>query len=139
MKKKVEFENIAALLVGLWVMLLPLFVERIDNYPGAHVYLWNFFFVGLTVVAMSLVVMKKLVAWAEILNIIAGTWLLLSPLFLIYFTRSNVLYWNSVICGSLIAFFSALSLPFVSSVIYHKHKKTDETPILVNPHQRTHI
>lgn len=125
-KKSFESENLAALLFGAWVLVVPLIGGTIENYRGANVYIWNFEFVGLAVVFFSILAIKRMFAWAERLNIIAGVWLLLSPLFLIYFNLSEFYFWNSVICGGLIAFFSALTLPFTDNVIYHIHKRTKE-------------
>ncbi len=136
MRKQVEYENTATLILGVWLMLIPLFTDRIHNYPGAHVYQWNFFLVGLTVVVMSSFVLKKMVAWAERLNVIAGTWLMMSPLFLIYFNKSEALFWNAVVCGSAIAFISAMALPTVENIIYHKHKP-EEISYLLNQHHHT--
>lgn len=134
MRKQVEYENIATLILGAWLMLVPLFVNKIQNYRGANVYSWNSFLVGLTVVVMSSIVLKRMFAWAERLNVIAGTWLIVSPLFLIFFNKSDAYFWNAVVCGGAIAFLSALALPTVESVIYHKHKKENERSYLSNPH-----
>lgn len=138
MKRKLEYENLITLVLGGWMMFLPLSVERIDNYPGANVYLWNCFFVGLLVMVMSVLAMKAMISWAETINLWAGIWLLVSPLFLIYYDKSDTLFWNSVVCGALIAFLSALALPIVNNIIYHKHKKEDFS-FLENPHRRSRI
>lgn len=125
-KKAFQFENLASLVVGAWVLALPLLGGQIPSYRGAHVYLWNFVIIGLVVIFMSVFAIRKMVAWAERINIIAGTWLLISPLFLIYFNLSNFYFWNAVACGALIAFFSALALPSADHVIYHKHERDSD-------------
>ena len=142
-KKTFQLENLAALIVGAWVLATPLIGGQIPTYRGAHVYLWNFAFVGATVICMSVFSIKKMVAWAERVNIIAGTWLLVSPLFLIYFNLSNFYFWNAVISGTLIAFFSAFALPAANHVIYHKHIKSKEDehdciPVLKPRHMHQH-
>jgi hypothetical protein len=76
-------------------------------------------------------------AWAERLNLLFGGWLLVSPLFLLYYDKSTILFWNSVVCGALIAFFSALALPIVENVLYHKHKEhkgKEHPPYVLKPH-----
>src|SRR4051794_36197264 len=108
-KKAFEFENLASLITGVWVLALPLIGGQIPTYRGAHVYLWNFVIVGLVVISMSIFSIRKMVAWAERINIISGTWLMVSPLFLIYFNHSNFYFWNAVISGAVIAFFSSLA------------------------------
>lgn len=125
-KKSFESENLITLLFGAWILVAPLLGGTIENYRGANVYIWNFEFVGLSVIFLSIMAIKRWAAWAEILNIVAGVWLLLSPLFLIYFNLSEFYFWNSVICGSVIAFFSTLATPFAENVHYHIHKKTKE-------------
>lgn len=125
-KKTFEYENLASLVIGAWVFFSPLIGGLIPNYRGAHVYLWNFELVGLAVIFMAILSIKNMAAWAERVSIIAGIWLMVSPLFLIYFNLSAFYFWNSVISGGLIAVLSALALPAADNVIYHKHKKTKE-------------
>lgn len=141
-KKNFEYENLASLITGAWVLICPLIGGLIPTYRGAHVYWWNFLFVGLSVIFMSIFSIRKMVAWAERVNIIAGIWLMVSPLFLIYFHQSSFYFWNAVICGGLIALFSALALPMADHVIYHRHKKTkqdiDETISVLRPKHLNH-
>jgi len=129
-KKSFEYENLGSLIVGAWVLFSPLIGGFIPSYRGLHVYWWNFIIVGLAVIFMSILSIRKMVAWAERVNIIAGVWLMVAPLFLIYFNQSSFYFWNSVISGGLIAFLSALALPIADHVIYHKHvlSKKDRGP-----------
>lgn len=135
MEKKLKKENVITLIVGVWVMISPIFLGEIPGYPGANVYMWNFFFVGIVVMITSFIAIKKQVAWAERLTLIYGVWLLLSPLFLIYFNRSEVYFWNSILSGVVISYFSALAIPFVENIIYHRHSK-DKEDFLINPHNK---
>ncbi|MGZ3789033.1 MAG: SPW repeat protein [Bacteriovorax sp.] len=136
MKKKLKIDSIITLLVGVWVLFLPVTVGKIPNFTFPHTYLYNFIFVGLAVIVLSIISMTRMVSWAERVNVAAGIWLMVSPLFLIYYNRSDVLFWNSLICGILIATSSAIALPIVEKVIYHKHKhKEEEDFFLGNPHR----
>jgi len=132
-KKSFEYENLGSLLIGAWVLFSPMIGGLIPTYRGLHVYWWNFIIVGLAVVFMSILSIRKMVAWAERVNIIAGVWLMVAPLFLIYFNQSSFYFWNSVISGGAIAFLSALALPIADHVIYHKHvlSKKDREPLPV--------
>lgn len=125
-KKTFEYENLASLIVGAWVLFSPLVGGVIQNYRGAHVYLWNFAIVGFVVIFMSIFAIKNLVAWAERVNIISGVWLMVSPLFLIYFNLSNFYFWSAVLSGALIAILSALALPEADHIIYHKHARNKD-------------
>lgn len=124
--KSFEYENLASLILGAWLIAVPFIGGIIPTYRGAHVYWWNFILVGLTVIFMSVMALKNMVAWAERVNIIAGIWLMVSPLFLIYFNQSSFYFWNAVLTGGLIAFLAALALPAADHVIYHKHVRTKD-------------
>lgn len=140
-KSTYEIENLASLLIGAWLLVAPLIGGSIDGYRGANVYIWNFELVGLAVVFLSLIAIKRMVVWAVVLNIVAGVWLILSPLFLIYFHLSDYYFWNSLLSGGLVAFFSALGLPMANGIRYHIHKKTktdEENSISVLKPKRLH-
>jgi hypothetical protein len=130
-KKEIEYENLVTLVIGIWVMIAPLFLGIIPSYPGANVYIWNFFFVGLTVIVMSVLATRKMVVWAETINFMAGVWLILSPLFLVYYNLSEFYFWNSIIAGLFVSIFSAMSIPLLDKIVYHKHKRS---PVKENDH-----
>lgn len=123
-KKSFEYENLATLILGAWTIAVPFIGGLLPSYRGAHVYWWNFLLVGLTVVFTSIMALKNMVAWAERVNIMAGIWLMVSPLFLIYFNLSSFYFWSALVSGALIAFLAALALPVADHVIYHKHVKS---------------
>lgn len=138
-KKEIEYENFVTLAIGVWVMIAPLFLGSIPDYPGANVYMWNFFFVGIAVIIMSVLAIRKMVAWAETINFMAGVWLIISPLFLIYYNLSELYFWNSIITGLFIAIFSAMSIPILEKIIYHKHIKSfneENDPYWILNHQK---
>jgi hypothetical protein len=139
MKKQYQLENFLTLVFGIWVMFSPFIGGRISNYPGANVYIWNFIFVGLTVIIMSVFALRDMVNWAERLCLYSGIWLMLSPLFLIFYNLSNFYFWNAVISGGLIAFTSGLALPKIEKIHYHKHKvKPGWETHFLTPHRAIH-
>lgn len=139
--KSFEYENLANLILGAWIMAVPFIGGLIPSYRGAHVYWWNFILVGLTVIFMSVLALKNMVAWAERVIIIAGVWLMVSPLFLIYFNKSSFYFWNAVLSGGLVAFLAALALPMADHVIYHRHvrrKKYEDSVHMFNQKHGPH-
>src|SRR6516164_10688264 len=95
--------------LGLWVFGSPWFIEHamIGTQPGAGSRgMLNLWVVGLAVLLLTTLAINGIVnrAWAVPAVLALGAWLLLSP-WIIGFTATAPLMWNSVICGALIFVF----------------------------------
>lgn len=115
-----QWENITNIFLGAWVLAIPwVFGFGFEKYE-VNVIMWNFFLIGLTVIVSSVIALRKLKPWPEWLSFYTGIWLFFSPLFLLYWKNSTLL-WNSILFGLLIATFSAFAIPFAErKKMYHR-------------------
>src|SRR6516162_3075039 len=96
--------------LGLWVFGSPWFIEHamIGAQPGAGSRgMLNLWVVGPAVILLTTLVINGIVigAGARLAVLALGAWLLLSP-WIIGFSGTVPLMWNSVICGALIFVFA---------------------------------
>jgi len=136
---RTDWENWTNIFLGLWVMFLPWTVGYGFHPYYVNIVSWNFIIMGIVVVTMSGLSLKKVLPYAEWLVLFAGLWLFFSPWFLLYednspwyvfYNENNSLLWNSVVTGALITLFSALTIPTVEKIVYKKHvNKNPEHPI----------
>jgi hypothetical protein len=99
--------------LGLWVLGSPWFVEHamVSTQPGGGTRgMLNLWVVGLGVVVLTTLAINGIMtAWDQRAIFAAGAWLLLSP-WIIGFTTTGPLMWNSVIFGGLIFVFAGWRL-----------------------------
>ena len=105
-----KWENWLILLIGVWVCSIPWTLSFGFDANDLNVVMWNFLMVGGCVIMTSVIALRKLKIWTEWLSLFMGMWLIFSPLFLLYYNTS-VLLWNSIIFGVLITGLSALAIP----------------------------
>ena len=118
--KTAKWENIIILFIGIWLFSIPWSVGWGFGPNDINVVMWNFVTIGAAVIITSIIALRDIKVWAEWLSLFMGIWLTLSPLLLIYFTNSFLL-WNSVIFGLAIAGLSALSIPIAEKQrVYNK-------------------
>ena len=86
------------ILIGLWITISP------DRYDYDTLEARNFFIVGPLVVTAAVISLWEVNRGARYFNLIAGTWMAFSPLFLAYETNHSVM--NSIISGILLILFS---------------------------------
>lgn len=125
--KTAKWESILILFIGLWLMSIPWTVSWGFGPNDINVVMWNFVMIGLCSVATAIIALKNIRVWAEWLNLFMGAWLIFSPLFLIYWDNSFLL-WNSVLFGVAIVALSALAIPIaekqrVYNRLMRKHHK----------------
>ncbi len=129
---KADWENWINLFLGVWVLTLPWTVGYGFHPFNVNVVSWNFVIMGIVVAGMSVMAIRKVSPYAEWLNLFAGVWLFLSPWFLLYednspwyvfYNENNLLMWNSIVLGTFITLFSALTIPIVEKIVYKKHRK----------------
>ena len=105
-----KWENWIILLAGIWLAVTPWVLSfGLEKYE-VNVIMWNFIMIGLTVIGTSVVALKSLKVWPEWLSFFMGTWMVFSPLFLIYY-KNDLLLWNSIVFGVIIAGLSARCIP----------------------------
>lgn len=100
--------------VGLWVFGSPWFLEHAmhtGEQGGGIRGMLNLWVVGPAVILLTTFALNGLVsrAWAEPAVLALGGWLLLSP-WVVGFTRTAPLMWNSVIFGALLVVFAGWGL-----------------------------
>lgn len=108
--KTAKWENIVILFIGLWLFSIPWTVSWGFGSNDINVVMWNFTMIGAVVVFDSIVALRHLRVWAEWLSLFMGAWLVFSPLFLVYWDNSFLL-WNSIGFGIIITALSALAIP----------------------------
>jgi hypothetical protein len=131
--KTAKWENIVILFIGLWLFSIPWTISWGFGSNDINVVMWNFTMIGAVVIFTSVVALRHLRVWAEWLSLFMGIWLICSPLFLIYWDNTFML-WNSVACGIAITTLSALSIPIAEKQIMYnrllrKHHHKDHRAI----------
>jgi hypothetical protein len=127
--KKAKWEHIIIIFIGLWLMSIRWTVGWGFGPNDINVVMWNFLMVGAAVIITSIIALRNIRIWAEWLNLFMGTWLILSPLLLIYYKNSFFL-WNSILFGVAIVGLSAISIPIAEKQrVYNR---------LMRKNQRTH-
>lgn len=118
--KTAKWENIIILFIGIWLFSIPWTVGWGFGPNDVNVVMWNFVTIGAAVIVTSIIALRQIKVWAEWLSLFMGLWLTLSPLLLIYFSNSFLL-WNSIVFGLAIAGLSALSIPIAEKQrVYNK-------------------
>ena len=95
--KKQHWQDWVNLLLGIWLLLAPLAIER--GASGAVIP--NFYFVGIALIIFAVVALVAFRLWEEWVNVILGAWLLVSP-WLLGFSTVTALMSNAVLIGALI-------------------------------------
>lgn len=108
--KTAKWENILILCIGLWLFSIPWTVSWGFGSNDINVVMWNFTMIGAVTIFTSIVALRHLRVWAEWLSLFMGAWLVFSPLLLVYWNNSFLL-WNSIVFGLAITGLSALSIP----------------------------
>jgi hypothetical protein len=82
----------------------------------------NLWIVGLAVLLLTTLAINGLLArvWGELAVLVLGAWLLLSP-WIIGFTATAPLMWNSVICGALLFVFAGWGF-----AVERRHKSSEK-------------
>lgn len=121
-----KWENWIILICGIWLTVTPWVLSfGLEKYE-VNVIMWNFIMVGLTAIGTSLVALKSLKVWPEWLSFFMGSWMMMSPFFLIYY-KNDVLLWNSLLFGAIIAGLSALCIPLAEKRrLYYRMLRRDK-------------
>jgi hypothetical protein len=87
------WEDWATLLIGLWLFASP-WILKVDNAAAAE----NFLLVGALVIIFELVTFYTLRVWEEWINIVLGSWLIVSSFRISEFAAVA----NAFVCGVLL-------------------------------------
>jgi hypothetical protein len=87
------WEDWATLVIGIWLFASP-WALQVDDSTAAE----NFLIVGALVITFELVTFYTLRVWEEWINIVLGTWLIVSSLTMSGFATVA----NAVVCGALL-------------------------------------
>jgi hypothetical protein len=87
------------LLLGAWLFASPWAMNFASSAHGAA---RNAYVVGAAIVLFAGVAMYMRAAWEEGVNILLGSWMMVSP-WIIGFNTNNAVTENSVVCGLLVA------------------------------------
>lgn len=112
MKNKLKWTLSLNYMIGFWIFILPWTLGPGFKNNAVNVAMWNFLFIGLTVIILSILSQrtKGMFSWEYWLLVLTGSWLMVSPWFLLYFNQS-ALMWNSLIFGLALASSNALIIP----------------------------
>ena len=109
MKKQHRQDTVNALL-GVWVFISPWLLQHVmagaaapNGVGGAA--MWNLYLVGFAIAAFAVAALYLFNPWEEWINLALGCWLLVSP-WLLGFSTSTALMWNTVIAGGLVVVFA---------------------------------
>lgn len=107
--EKAKWENFINAILGVWLFVSPWVLLSAAESVSSSVS-WNYWVVGAIVAGTAIIALLNLRPWEEILNLILGVWLILSPWVMGYNTESALL-WNSVISGLAVVAMSGFALP----------------------------
>ena len=77
---KRRWQDWANLVLGLWLFISP----RVLGYSAETAAAWNAYVIGAGIVVFAFIAARMPKAWEEIINMVLGVWLVLSPFVLGY-------------------------------------------------------
>ncbi|HKW80236.1 MAG TPA: SPW repeat protein [Casimicrobiaceae bacterium] len=105
--KNRRWQEWITLLLGIWLFLSPWIVRYVDTSMTAS---WNGWILGIAVVVFSAIALSIVKSWADIVNVVLGIWLIISPWALAFSGTSRGAETNDVIVGILVIVFAAWAL-----------------------------
>lgn len=98
---KRRWQDRANLILGLWVFVSP----RVLDYTGQTAAAWNAYVIGAGIVVFALIAARIPKAREEIINMVLGVWLVVSPFVLGYSAMTEIAL-HSVLVGILATAFA---------------------------------
>jgi hypothetical protein len=93
-----HWQDPANFIIGLWLMASPwVLAFDSDVTPTANAVIFGFFVAGLALLAML-----KVMVWEELVSVVLGVWLAVSP-WVLGFTGHPAALWNAAVAGVLVA------------------------------------
>ncbi|RWB96345.1 MAG: hypothetical protein EOQ57_26895 [Mesorhizobium sp.] len=99
-------------MIALWTLISPWVLVHLSMAPPSQLQisasaLWNFLFVGVTMMVISITQLMAATIWEGRVNVAMGIWLIVSP-WVLGFRSDLVLTWNAVMVGILAIVVSGL-------------------------------
>lgn len=99
--EKRRWQDWANLVLGLWLFVSP----RALDYSGVTAAAWNAYVIGAGILVCAVIAARIPKAWEEIINMVLGVWLVLSPFVLGYSGMTEIAL-HSVLVGILATAFA---------------------------------
>lgn len=98
---KRRWQDWANLVLGLWLFISP----RVLGYSEEAAAAWNSYVIGAGIVVFALIAARMADAWEEIINMVLGVWLVVSP-FVLGYSAATEIALHSVLVGILATAFA---------------------------------
>ncbi|GMR07071.1 MAG: SPW repeat protein [Gammaproteobacteria bacterium] len=95
--KELRWQDWAIVLLGVWLVLSPVFGIGVVNDVAA----FNSYLTGTAVAIFASVALARPQLWEEYTNLFLGLWLIIAPFFLGFSNQTGPM-WNQIIVGLLI-------------------------------------
>ncbi|RTM04467.1 MAG: hypothetical protein EKK31_16920 [Hyphomicrobiales bacterium] len=105
MEKASSSKGFLRAMIALWTLISPWVLVHLSMAPPSQFQisagaLWNFLFVGVTMMVISVAQLMTATIWEGRVNAAVGVWLIASP-WVLGFRSDPVLTWNAVVVGIL--------------------------------------
>lgn len=104
--REVRWQDVANAAIGAWLLVCP-WVLGIGDEEFAEA--WNAYALGGAILLVSALALPLPHMWEEIINVVLGTWLILSP-WTLEFSRHFAVAANAVIAGALVVALAAWAI-----------------------------
>jgi len=113
-------QNRLGLALGIWLFITPwLNVDVIPRESAPGIFL-NFRIVGIALALFSTLALRKIKIWEELSIFALGLWLICSPWVLSYSDSIN-LKWNSIVAGIILSSISLAAIKIEFGRHHHSH------------------
>lgn len=119
-KLNIKKENLLNMILGFWIVVLPILIGYGFNANTVNFVSWNFTLTGISIIILSFLSLRFLKPWCLWLTLAAGAWLMLSPWLLGYVNNTGLLL-NSLILGFIIMASAAQLIPRSERPFYSKY------------------
>jgi hypothetical protein len=107
------WEDWLNLVLGAWLIIAPFLGVGLGT-PAA---VWNSYIVGVAVLVFAWVALSRPHRWEEIINLVLGVWLIISP-FVLGYAHLRGAMWSHVIIGVVIGLDALLAM---RSPVHYRH------------------
>ncbi len=105
MIKMTRWQDWAELVLGIWLAASPWVLQFADMELVA----WNAWLTGAAVIILSLIELYLPKFWEELVSVLLGLWLVVSP-FVLKFRADETVSWNAILVGLLIVAFAVWAM-----------------------------
>lgn len=120
--KKAKWENLICLGFGVWLFVTPwLFMGNLGSSNLYNATAANAWITGFVIASFAAMASLDLRPWEEMVNMMVGVWLILSP-WIIGYSVDRTLAWNSVLVGMAVSILAMFALPIAHQVKLQKQR-----------------